>query len=239
MDFDTSNMGQYLTPSQSRQLGMNGMNRADADDGTIPEFYTNEILDQGATERSGRPVFNNIPFVRVRFVGDRSRTLERKVTDQDRARWPRQWAAYEAGEAAIQSGTPLSQWPLIARSQIDEFKMHNIHTVEQLAGLPDVFLQRFMGGQAMREQARTYLKNAEDGSALSALVSEVRSLKAHNEALEKQLADIVSKGGAAVSAAPAAPNADVEALKEQMAQMMQMMAQQNAPKTRRKASDEE
>ncbi len=236
MDFDTSNMGQYLTPSQQRQLGMNGAG-AGADDGTIPEFYTHEVYDQTASERSGRPVFRDIPFVRVRFVGDRSRTIERKVTENDKQRWPRQWAAYEAGMAAIESGTPLSQWPLIARSQVDEFKMHNIHTVEQLAGLPDVFLQRFMGGQAMREQARTYLKNAEDGSALSALVAEVRTLKAQNEALEKQLADIAAKGGKSMDDAVA--NAEVHELKMQMQQMMQMMAQQNAPKTRRKASDEE
>lgn len=155
-------------------------------------IYQEAVELKAESEKAGRPIFADIPFIRITIPGDTNNIIERKLTEQDKHKYPKAWADYQRGEAQGFTGTPLEQWPQITRAQVKESKYFECHTVEQLAGLTDSHCQKMgMGFRDLREKAKAYLGVAETTAAATAQALE-------NERLRQEMAELralIAEGG--------------------------------------------
>lgn len=132
-------------------------------------FYNRPVQNNFKTEKEGRPIFEDVSFVRITLPGDSNNIIDTPVRDEHKQRFPIQWARFEnsrAGDGQM-IGTPLSAWPLITAAQAEELKALKFMTVEQVAGAADSQLQRLgmvagMSPYAFRERAQRYLKIAKE-----------------------------------------------------------------------------
>ena len=94
--------------------------------------------------------------------------------------------AWKSGEEIAQQGTPLAVLGTIAPRVIQQYRMLNIHNVEQLGAVQDGDLPRLgLGGQRNRDLARKYLEAA--NSETSKIAAKQRE---QDEQIAKQAAEI-------------------------------------------------
>ncbi|MFK4444638.1 hypothetical protein ABH944_004858 [Caballeronia udeis] len=177
----------------------NSLHVTHGDDSRLYVEFTNEAIHQTfLSEEAGRPIFKDVPHVRIHFPGDRTKQIFRPVKFQDDyqgpadpVRFPRQWAAFQAQAEQIQDGTPIEQWGPLTKSQAMELKSMHIHTVEQLAGIADNNLT-WMGSRELREKAIAWLKQADDGKHAMHLQGELEKRDAVIEDLQRQMKEMAS-----------------------------------------------
>lgn len=195
-------------------------------DNAFPRFYPKSKKLEYRSAQEGQPVFETRHYVEIITPGDTRSIPNREVTDADKARWPREWAAYVENRELTPEGTPLEQWPLIDVGQIDHMKTFRIRSVEQLSQVSDnQLLNLGMGARSLRDKAIAWLAQARGGSGIAKIVAERDMLKSKVDALESQMADLAamvkSRPAASEGEAPAAaPSNDMLAmLMKQMADM--------------------
>lgn len=165
-------------------------------DTTFATFYTESIEIPFESEKAGRPIFRDVPFVRIMIPGDANNIIERKANDNDKRRYPKAWAHYERGEAGGHTGMPLEQWPQITRSQVKEAKYFEVHTVEQMAKIADSHCQRLgMGFMELRNKARAFLQVANDTAMATAQAAEIERNRQEMAELRAQIAELSDKRG--------------------------------------------
>lgn len=169
------------------------------DRGLIAMFSNEAVEDTEASLREGRPIYKNVEFITISFPADNTKQLVRPVIYEstmtqpsDLERFPKQWAAFKAQQQDVHDGMPLTQWAALSKAQVMELKGMNIHTVEQLAAVADMNL-KWMGAREMRENARVWLEEAENGSAVNKLHNENKSLRMEIEALKNQMKGFASE----------------------------------------------
>lgn len=145
-----------------------------ADARLLVKFYMGTQHNPVESAEQGRPIYDELPYIQILVPGDRDNMVDRPVREQDKQRFPQYWAAFQTGdENQMQSGTPLSAWPILSSSQIRELEYFNVKTVEQLAGMSDTNAQQFAGITSLRKQAADYLELAKDGSVLTKMNAEL------------------------------------------------------------------
>lgn len=185
------------------QAGPHVLTAVYGDDAKLRVEFFNEAVQQAAeSAAAGRPIFKDVPFIRIRFPGDPTRETTRPVRFEpakshpyppDNVRFARQWMAFQAKQEQPLEGTPLEQWPPLSRAQVLELKAVHVHTVEHLAGVPDSSLHNLgMGGRDLRARAQAWLKDATAGAAAGALAVENAELKDRLAQLEAQMAELAS-----------------------------------------------
>jgi hypothetical protein len=159
------------------------------DENLLVKFYFDAVKDDMATAKEGRPIFKEMEMVDIRIPGSRDNIVVRPVREKDKQRFPRHYAAFkqrmESSEKLV--GTPLDQWPLLTKSQVEELKFFNIRTVEHLAGAPDSTGQKFMGFNSMKQKAADFIKAASAAAPLAQMREELDALKVQNEQLIEEL----------------------------------------------------
>jgi hypothetical protein len=156
--------------------------------GAIVEFYMEAVEFKAESEREGRPIFREIPFVRIQNPGDRNNVLEVKANEHYKQRYPRQWDAFQRGQGGEMVGTPLNQWPQITKSQAKEAEYFSIRTVEQLAEVTDTAIKKIgMGWMELRKKARDDLQAAAGTAPITALQAENERLRQEFEALKASI----------------------------------------------------
>ena len=156
--------------------------------GSFVEFYMESVEFKAESEKAGRPIFKEVPFVRIQHPGDRLNVLEVKADEHYRRKYAPQWRQFEAGLKGEVIGTPLAQWPQITKSQCKEAEYFGVRTVENLAEVNDAALQRMgMGWMELRKKARDYLAAAAGQAPISALQAENERLRQEFEALKASL----------------------------------------------------
>jgi hypothetical protein len=158
-------------------------------DTAMPRFYVKPVKNEFKSNEKGHPVFEDREYVEIHIPGDRGTVTDRQVRPEDRDRWPREYAAFKAGQEAPVEGTPLTEWPAITRSQAEELKFGRVYTVEQLAALPDDLLNRTvsMGGFSLREKAKRFLEAAQGNAPMEKLAAENEEQRATINALQEQM----------------------------------------------------
>lgn len=153
-------------------------------------IYQEAVELKSESEKAGRPIFTDLPFIRITIPGDTNNIIERKLTEEDKRKYPKAWAEYQRGESQGFTGTPLEQWSQITRAQVKESKYFECHTVEQLAGLTDSHCQKMgMGFRDLREKAKAYLNVAESSAAATAQAAENERLRQEMAELRAMIAD--------------------------------------------------
>jgi hypothetical protein len=150
-------------------------------------FFVKPVHQGGESELQGRPIYKDIPYIRIHVPGDKTTVIEEPVNEEHKQRFASRWDKFEKGLSQAPDGTPVEEWPQVTRSQAAEFKALNIFTVEQLANLSDALIGKFMGGGAMRLKAQTFLATAKDTAEAQRLATENAEL---NGRLAKQDEDI-------------------------------------------------
>lgn len=170
------------------------------DHGLIVTFYMESVLQGAESSKAGRPIYKDEPYIWIRFPGDKTREVKRRVDMAgrrglpDQVRFPRQWAAFQNQHEAVHEGTPLEEWPPISKSVALNLKGVNVHTVEHLAAVPDTTLHNLgHGGRQLRDKAIAWLKSAEGSAELLALKSENQTLKDDMEIMKQQIAALGAK----------------------------------------------
>lgn len=159
-------------------------------DATIPRFHMEPVEDPTASAKAGRPIFVQQERVQIIQPGNTNSPVL-LVTDNERQRWPEQYARFKAGDEATIDGTPLEQWPFLKRNHVMELKAIGIFSVEQCAGLSDIAVQSIgMGGRSIRENAKAYLDEADQISITSAALARAESAEARIAAMEHQMAQM-------------------------------------------------
>lgn len=136
-------------------------------------FFMHPHPDPEATAREGRPIYYDREYVEIIVPGDKTTTINRPVRDMDKRRFAERYKAFKSDEQQVNVGTPLSAWPGITRSQVEELKYFKIFTVEQLVSIPDTVAQRFMGINILRKRASDFLAAAEGVAHETQLQSEL------------------------------------------------------------------
>lgn len=185
MDFGQIDL-QQLAQAQAR-----GAMQPDGE-GCLALFYDRAVQDEDQTRIEGRPVYRNLPYVRITIAGQRNTVVDEPVHDSyaqpgrdPRLRWPKAWEGYLAKRPGLADGTPIEEWPLLNPAQVAELKAGGILAVEQLATMSDAGLGRLgMGARELRERARQFLQPAPDVE---------RALRAEVQQQAHLIADLSSK----------------------------------------------
>jgi hypothetical protein len=183
-----------LVQPQVIQQGNNYHVQHGTDAGLYVEFYTQAIQDEEASLAQGRPIFNDVDFIKIIPVGDKNTIVCRPVklttdggTPPDTVRWANQYAAFKAQREQPISGTPVTEWPPLTKSQAMMLKGVHIHTVEALAEVSDANLFNIgMGARELRDKAKAFLAQAAGGVGISQLAKENEDLRIKFEALQNQ-----------------------------------------------------
>ena len=155
------------------------------------KFFTKPKQDVKKSAEEGRPIFLELPYIEIRTPGDKKTVISRPVRDEDKQKFYQQWEAFERGLDQPLDGTPLSEWPAVTRSQVEELKHFGVMTVEHLAALSDTNAQKFMAINALRQKARDWLAAAEGNAPISKLEAENDTLKNQIGAMQDQIDQLI------------------------------------------------
>lgn len=194
------------------QTGINNYSVSHGNDKQLfPEFYDREVMDEAASKKEGRPIHKSVSYVKIAFAGDKTKVIDRPVdmtgdpnTPPDPQRWPHQWASYQNQTTHVPDGTSLLEWGPLPRHEARDLKAIGIHTVEQLAGLPDTSLT-WLGAQAWRNKAKTWLASAAGPAEVLKIQAENDSLRADVEMLKNQIKDLADLKTPAEKRGPGRP----------------------------------
>jgi hypothetical protein len=157
----------------------------------IPRFHEEAVLDQAASDRTGFPVYRSQERVQIHMPGNNLNAPVEIVTDSHRQRWPEAYKRFKDGLEMSHDGTPLEQCAFLPKAVVKELKGREVHTVEQLAALDDLALQRIgMGGLEMRKMAKAFLDDAVRMASLSTSQAETNALKGEVDALKQQVENL-------------------------------------------------
>jgi hypothetical protein len=156
-----------------------------------PHFSLGSVQDQIASAKSGRPIFRDEERVEIIMPGNPYTRPVMRVTDEHRARWPKEYAAFKAGHEICAEGTPLEEWPRLKRSQVLELKALGFQTVEHIAGMDDHAVQcAGLGGRQLRELSTAFLDDAANAAEVERLADANTRKDAELESLRRQVAEL-------------------------------------------------
>lgn len=161
------------------------------DRGLVVMFYNKAEQNNFKSTQEGRPIFDEIVFIRILVPGDRTKTVERPCREDDKQRFPMAWANFKNQVPASLAGTPVQQWPRLSVSQVAEAFAGNIFTVEAIGELSDQQVSSMgMGWSQLRTEAKAFIAKAADGAIVQRLASDLSSRDEKILALENQVREL-------------------------------------------------
>lgn len=137
------------------------------DEQLLVKFFLKPYEDKEATAAEGRPIYKEREYVEIRVPGKRDPQACRPATNADKARFPKHYEAFLKRVEAPTEGTPLAEWPLCSRTQVEELSFLSCKTVEQLAEMNDNAASQIRGGYDLKNKAREWLEAAEKSKILA------------------------------------------------------------------------
>ena len=156
------------------------------DESLLVKFFIKQREDRDKSEIEGRPIYKDVEYVDIKVAGSRDGGVTRPATARDKERFPRHYAAFKQRVEVPEEGTPLAEWPVMTRSQVEELSFYNVKTVEQLISMSDQIAGKFMGINGLKQKAKKFLENAD----ATARINEIESLKNDNEAKTQRIDDL-------------------------------------------------
>ena len=193
----------YIAPEAERVLNENK--------GEIPKLYFDiqeeAVYDEALSQRDGCARYVNKVFLvwtkigAINPISNRAEIEPKNIAAKSVHIWEHaggrkfyeRWRNGESGQHV--NGTPLKAWPLITPAQVKELEHINVRSVEDLAGMEDMNLDRAgMGVRSLRDKAQAWLKEAankgvltEENAALNREMKDIRvAMKEMQETLDAQ-----------------------------------------------------
>jgi hypothetical protein len=147
------------------------------------------LPNQVKSAELGRPVFDEVEYIRIERPGDRLNVVDQPVNDFHRARFRVQYEHWQRTQQNISvvSGTPIEKWPEITRGDVEGLRSIGIRTVELLCNADDNVLGKYPGLREMQRRAKGWLDVATKTAAASQLRAEKEKAEADKAALKLQL----------------------------------------------------
>jgi hypothetical protein len=185
-DMDLTNMAMDIDRGRhSRYAG---------DDHLLLQFFMQPIPNDEKSAKEGRPIFDDVEMIRIMVPGDKDSMICRPIHPDDKQRFSRQYQSWKANnDGDVIEGTPLSEWPVITRAQVEELKFFNVRTVEQLANISDAHSQKFMGIQMLKQRAKDFLEAAGGAAIGTELRRELEAKDAELEVLKQAVESLTAK----------------------------------------------
>jgi hypothetical protein len=148
-------------------------------------FYKRPVQQEQETVDAGRPIYKEFDFVHICVAGDTLTEIDTYALASHKTRFPIQWANYMnrvgANDQEIM-GTPVSEWPLVSKSQAEELRAMKFHTVEAIANASDQQLQRMgmaagMSPYSFRDKAKAFLNLATSSAETDKREQELNALR--------------------------------------------------------------
>lgn len=160
-------------------------------DGVIPVFKMVAQLNQQKSDQAGRPIYDDVEMVEMILVGNPYAKPVEKVHDGHKNRWPEQYRQFKEGQEQTGSGTPLGEAPWLSKAMQAELIALGIKTVENIAAMTDQFLAKNFGmaGQTLRNNAISYLADAEKMAPITAANAAAEKLQAELASRDLQLGE--------------------------------------------------
>ena len=173
-------------------------------------FETQPVEDRAASLEAGHYVAKDVIYAIVTPVGSRDRIpriaeewFTNLANQVQQGRFKAEWLnsfreqlrAWKEGREIPVSGTPVSRWPAVSRSECEALLSAGLRTVEDLASANEEAVRRLgMGGRALKQRAASWLESASDvgkvAEELNALRQRNEELLADNKALAGRLLEI-------------------------------------------------
>lgn len=166
--------------------------RFSGDRSVMARFYTMPVPDRKATAEAGRPMFRDVEFVEIVAAGNANNIVQRRVTNEDRQRFARQYEMFRQGSDEQLVGTPLSEVAWLTRSQVEELAYLRVRTLEALASLDDSACSKHAGLYDLKKKAGAAIQQSEGMAPITKLQEENEKLGKMVEELEAQV-EILSK----------------------------------------------
>lgn len=150
-------------------------------------FHNHFTPDTEKSEQEGRPIFNDEVYLRIITPGNRDAVVDRPIRPTDKLRFPRQWAAFQAGEAELGSGTRLEEWSMMPRSMVEELRYFGFRTIEHVSEANDAVLGKMPGLRDWKAKATRFLAAAKDTAELTKRDAELAKRDGQIAALTAQV----------------------------------------------------
>jgi len=170
----------------------------------IPKFFIHTTENKAKSKAAGRPIFEDMECVEVRFAGNRQTVSvfpahaqcgETQDEDGDThvmtyaQRWPDQYKRFKAKQQQVAEGTPIDELSFLPAAKRSELKALSIYTAEALAALDGQELKNLgQGGRDLKNQAQAYLDKAAGSADVVGMASEIDELKRLVAELQSQKA---------------------------------------------------
>jgi len=164
-----------------------------ADPLVVPIFKIHTTKNDTKSREAGRPIFDDMEVVEVRFAGDRNKisvfpahTICGEAVDDNgdtirityAERWADQYKRFKAKSQQIAEGTPVDELPFLTQAKRSELKALSIYTAEALAALDGQPLKNLgQGGRELKNQAQAYLDNASGSANVTKMAAELEELR--------------------------------------------------------------
>jgi hypothetical protein len=173
------------------------------DDNIVALFKNHAIKNEGKSAEAGRPIFDDMEIVELRYPGSRNVGVYpatamsqweddgpgselRKLTYAER--FSRQYQQFKAHSAQTKSGTPLDYATFLTEGRRAELRAQNIYTVEALAAIDGQELKNLgTGGREMKNRAAEFLAESDSNAVNTRMAAKLEALEARNSVLEEDL----------------------------------------------------
>lgn len=173
--------------------------------GVVANFYSQAVENPAKSRTEGRPIFDDVDMVRLRYVGDKTRELhapaaDKFIREKDSGNWltyadvfADQYKAYKAGQEYTEGGTPLSEVPFLTEAKRQELRALNVYTLEHIVANEDRLRKALgMSGGQILAQARAMMERARDSALETKLAAENDALKQQLESLSSQVQQLMA-----------------------------------------------
>jgi len=192
------------------------------------KFYKRPVQQEQETLEAGRPIYKEFDFVHICVAGDTLTEIDTYALNSHKTRFPIQWARYQnriGSEDQDVVGTPVSEWPLVSKSQAEELRAMKFYTVESIANASDQQITRMgmaagMSPYAFRDKAKSFLNLATSAAETDQRTQEIEKLR--QELAEKELESVKMKQET---------DAKLALMQEQMAAILATVGKPNRKKT--------
>lgn len=151
-------------------------------------FYHRAVPNAKKSQEQGRPVYEDLIYVRVAPPGERLNVVDRRATEQDKRIWPNQWHQFERTGEQIPEGTPIGLLYPEKPAITETLKANGVHTIEQCAELSANAIENVgMGAQQWVNQAQKYIAAANKGVAIGQFRKEMEDKDGQIRVLNQQL----------------------------------------------------
>lgn len=155
------------------------------------QFYMRSEQDNFKSELEGRPIFFEVPYIKIIKPGDPTSEIDTPAREDHKNRFPFHWAQFNNSQNPDDQiiGTPVQHWPILTKSQAEELKAIKFFTVEQIAGASDLQIQRLgMNGPVLKQKAQAFLLAAKDSALEQRQASEIAKKDAELAELRDRVA---------------------------------------------------